>query len=45
MKKVEQSWKVVLVLLLVAMAASIIKDPPTSAQSCDVTALGPESYS
>ena len=37
MKKVEQSWKVVLVLLLVATAASIIKDRPASAQSLDVT--------
>ena len=38
MKKVEQSWKVVLVLLLVATAVSIIKDRPASAQSLDVAA-------
>ena len=37
MKKVEQSWKAVLVLLLVATAVSIIKDPPTSVRSYDAT--------
>jgi hypothetical protein len=37
MKKVEQSWKIVMVLLLVATAASIIKSRPISVRGFDAT--------
>ena len=37
MKKVEQPWKLILVLLLVATAASIIKHGPASVRSFDVS--------
>src|SRR5204862_484490 len=42
MKKIERPWKIVMVLLLVATAASIIKNRPISVRGFDATGAPPD---